>query len=63
MIVGKADPDVWTPSHMRLSPSKINTYKKCPREFYYKYIAKLPEKKTIHFKMAKDLFMKLNNEK
>jgi|TARA_B100000470_G_C19783186_1_gene388646 integration host factor subunit beta len=22
-----------------------------------------PEKKTIHFKMAKDLFMKLNNEK
>ena len=38
----------WTPSHMRLSPSKINTYMKCPREFYYKYIAKLPEKKTIH---------------
>ena len=22
-----------------------------------------PEKKTIHFKMAKDLFKKLNNEK
>ena len=21
---------------------------KCPREFYYKYIAKMPEKKTIH---------------
>ena len=38
----------WTPSHMRLSPSKINTYKKCPREFYYNYIAKLPQKKTIH---------------
>ena len=33
---------------MRLSPSKINTYMKCPREFYYKYIAKIPEKKTIH---------------
>ena len=48
MILGKADSDVWQPSHMRLSPSKINTYKKCPREFYYKYIAKLPEKKTIH---------------
>ena len=29
----------WEPSFMRLSPSKINTYKKCPREFYYKYIA------------------------
>jgi putative RecB family exonuclease len=38
----------WEPSHMRLSPSKINTYMKCPREFYYKYISKLPEKKTIH---------------
>ena len=33
---------------MRLSPSKINTYYKCPREFYYRYIAKIPEKKTIH---------------
>ncbi len=39
---------VWEPSFMRLSPSKINTYFKCPREFYYKYIAKIPEKKTIH---------------
>ena len=38
----------WEPSFMRLSPSKINTYMKCPREFYYKYIAKIPEKKTIH---------------
>ena len=38
----------WTASHMRLSPSKINTYLKCPREFYYNYIAKLPQKKTIH---------------
>ena len=33
---------------MRLSPSKINTYYKCPREFYYKYIEQIPEKKTIH---------------
>ena len=33
---------------MRLSPSKINTYMKCPREFYYKYIEQIPEKKTIH---------------
>jgi putative RecB family exonuclease len=41
-------PEGWEPSFMRLSPSKINTYMKCPREFYYKYIAKLPEKKTIH---------------
>ena len=53
----------WTASHMRLSPSKINTYLKCPREFYYKYISKLPEKKTIHLfrgtlvhKVLEDLF-------
>ena len=40
--------DGWEPSFMRLSPSKINTYHKCTREFYYKYIAQMPEKKTIH---------------
>ena len=38
----------WEASSMRLSPSKINTFRKCQREFYYKYIAKLPEQKTIH---------------
>jgi len=38
----------WEPSSMRLSPSKINTFRKCEREFYYKYIQKLPEQKTIH---------------
>ena len=45
---GKAAPEElitpvekWEPSFMRLSPSKINTYYKCPREFYYKYIAKI----------------------
>ena len=55
----------WTASHMRLSPSKINTYLKCPREFYYNYIAKLPQKKTIHLfrgtlvhQILEDLFKK-----
>ena len=43
-----AEKSKWEPSHMRLSPSKINTYMKCPREFYYKYVAMMPEKKTIH---------------
>ena len=50
---------------MRLSPSKINTYMKCPREFYYNYIAKLPQKKTIHLfrgtlvhQVLEDLFKK-----
>jgi putative RecB family exonuclease len=50
---------------MRLSPSKINTYLKCPREFYYNYIAKLPQKKTIHLfrgtlvhQVLEDLFKK-----
>jgi len=38
---------------------------KCPREFYYKYIAKIPEKKTIHLfrgtlvhQVLEDLFKK-----
>ena len=50
---------------MRLSPSKINTYLKCPREFYYNYIAKIPQKKTIHLfrgtlvhQVLEDLFKK-----
>ena len=47
-VSGMAATEGWEPSFMRLSPSKINTYMKCPREFYYKYIAKIPEKKTIH---------------
>ena len=36
---------------------------KCPREFYYKYIAQIPEKKTVHLfrgtlvhKVLEDLF-------
>ena len=55
----------WTASHMRISPSKINTYLKCPREFYYNYIAKLPQKKTVHLfrgtlvhQILEDLFKK-----
>ena len=59
----KKEEKKWEPSFMRLSPSKINTYKKCPREFYYKYIKKIPEKKTIHLfrgtlvhKVLEDLF-------
>ena len=44
----KSEVTEWEPSSMRLSPSKINTFNKCEREFYYKYIAKLPEQKTIH---------------
>ena len=37
----------WTPSDMRLSPSKINCFLKCPRQFYYKYIEKLPDQLTL----------------
>ena len=48
VTMSETEVEKWTPSFMRLSPSKINTYMKCPREFYYKYIAKIPEKKTIH---------------
>lgn len=30
------------------SPSSINTYKQCPRKYYYSYIEKLPTKPNIH---------------
>ncbi len=30
------------------SPSSINTYKQCPRRYYYQYIKKLPAKPSIH---------------
>ena len=32
----------------RLSPSAINSYYKCPREYYYTYIGKLKTKPSIH---------------
>ncbi len=30
------------------SPSSINTYKQCPRKYYYRYIKRLPSKPSIH---------------
>lgn len=30
------------------SPSSINTYKQCPRRYYYQYILKLPTSENIH---------------
>ncbi len=30
------------------SPSSINTYRQCPRKYYYSYIAGLPRKGSIH---------------
>jgi len=33
---------------MRLSPSAIMTHMKCPREFYYSYILRLPQPTSIH---------------
>jgi len=30
------------------SPSSINTYKQCPRKYYYQYIKKLPTTPSIH---------------
>lgn len=35
------------------SPSSINTYKQCPRKYYYKYIEELPEKGSIHLVRGK----------
>lgn len=31
------------------SPSSINTFKQCPRKYYYQYIQKLPTSTNIHF--------------
>jgi hypothetical protein len=36
--------DDWSPSDLPLSPSKINTFLQCPRNFYHRYIEKLPGK-------------------
>ncbi len=35
------------------SPSSINTYKQCPRKYYYQYIAKLKTRPSIHLTRGK----------
>ena len=35
------------------SPSSINTYKQCPRRYYYCYIEKIPTKPSIHLTRGK----------
>ena len=35
------------------SPSSINTYRQCPRRYYYQYILKLPTGENIHFVKGK----------
>ena len=51
----------------RLSPSAINSYYKCPREYYYTYIGKLKTKPSIHLvkgsivhKTLEDFFKRFN---
>ncbi len=51
------------------SPSSINTYKQCPRKYFYQYIMKLPTGENIHLirgKIVHDVlenFYKIDNEK
>ena len=33
---------------MKLSPSSILTYRNCPRQFFYRYVLRLPTKASIH---------------
>ncbi len=33
---------------IRLSASSINTFRRCPREFYYSYVLRLPQEPSIH---------------
>jgi len=37
---------------LTLSYSRMDTYKKCPRKYYYRYIAKLPTKQWDHFSLG-----------
>ena len=36
------------PKKRMQSPSSINTYKQCPRKYYYKYNLSLPTKTNVH---------------
>ncbi len=51
------------------SPSSINTYKQCPRKYFYQYIMKLPTGENIHLirgKIVHDVlenFYSIDNEK
>ena len=33
---------------LRLSPTSVNCYRRCPREFYYSYVLKIPTPPNIH---------------
>lgn len=54
-----------------LSPSMVNTYLKCPRQFYYNYALKLPRLanhylafgSAFHETMRENYFQKINTEK
>lgn len=35
------------------SPSSINTYKQCPRKYFYRYVLKLPSQPSIHLTRGK----------
>ena len=37
---------------LTLSYSRMDTYKKCPRKYYYRYITKLPTKEWDHFSLG-----------
>ncbi|MFA6888074.1 MAG: PD-(D/E)XK nuclease family protein [Candidatus Woesearchaeota archaeon] len=43
------------------SPSSINTYKQCPRKYYYCYIEKLPGRPSIHLTRGKIVHSVLEN--
>jgi CRISPR/Cas system-associated exonuclease Cas4 (RecB family) len=37
---------------LKLSSSRVDTYKQCPRKYYYRYIAKIPTKDWPHFALG-----------
>lgn len=38
---------------LRLSPSKLDTFDVCPRQFWYRHVERLPEKKTLALTIGK----------
>jgi len=49
-MASRAVTEVALPSHFKRvqSPSSINTWKQCPRKYYYHYIYGLPQQPSIH---------------
>ncbi len=61
-MLASVQKEVKKPHFARIqSPSSINTYKQCPRKYYYHYIEKLSTKPSIHLTRGKIVHAVLEN--